>query len=335
MQARRNEVGFMPLSTVYVGGGTPSWLGANGMAKIFSLISENFVLANDAEITVECNPDDVSPAFARALVDLGVNRVSLGVQTFDDRLLRLIGRRHTGAEAQRAVEDLSDAGLHNLSIDMIYGLPDQRLEDWSEDLRRGLSLPIRHLSAYALMYEKGTRLTAMRDAGRFCEVDEDMSLAMFHHLREATRAAGFEHYEISNFALPGFASRHNSAYWDGHAYLGLGPGAHSYDGCACRRSNDADLNAYLSSPAAPPYHVEYLSTAERQDDFVFTALRTVRGLPLSTLAEKFGLGARTTLLAEAAPHLRAGRLILSGDYLQLTEAGIFVSDDVMSDLMVG
>lgn len=327
----RNEP--VRVSTVYFGGGTPSWLGAAAIGRVMDEIVRLYAPVSGAEITLEANPDDITPAFAEAVRAAGINRVSLGIQTFDDALLRLVGRRHTADEARSAVETLHHAGLTNLSVDLMYGLPGQTLAAWRRDVAAALSLPVQHLSAYSLTYEEGTRLTALRDAGRLCEADEALSEAMYEALLDMTAAAGFEHYEISNFARAGFRSRHNSSYWDGTPYLGFGPGAHSYDGRSRRRSNDPDLRGYLVAPGRPPHAVEVLTEAERCDERVFTSLRTCDGLDTGRLARDFGRRHADRVRRAAGRYIVAGLLRAEAGRLVLTRRGLFLSDMIMSDLM--
>ena len=297
------------------------------------------------------------------------NRISLGIQSFHDPLLRFLRRRHDAETAINAVGQLQEAGIHNISIDLIYGLPGQTMELWQRDLDIAFSLGIQHLSAYALSYEEGTALWHMRQQGSICETDEETMVNMYELLCQRAQAAGFDHYEISNFALPGFQSRHNSSYWTGTPYLGFGPGAHSYDGLSTRWSNHPDLDTYLAywgSPTAPtaatpagntaptaptvatpagrvaggfpagspsPRSIEHLTEAERYDEFVMCGLRTRQGIDLEALEARFGHQRHAYLLRMAAPHLNAGTLALSGHHLHLTQKSLMTSDDVMSDLM--
>ncbi len=333
LTARAGEAASGGLRTVYVGGGTPSCLGAQALSEILHHVRRVYTVAAGAEITVEANPDDVTPAFCTALKAMRVNRVSLGIQTFDDTLLRFLRRRHTGAEAVRAVNLLTAAGIDNVSMDLIYGLPGQTFEAWQADVRAALSLPVRHLSAYALMYEPGTPLTRMRDGGDVAEADDDLMCRMFDFLIDATAAAGMEHYEISNFARPRYASRHNTSYWTGVPYIGAGPGAHSYDGRTVRRSNDADLSAYVASAGRPPHRVEHLSPTELCNERVMTSLRLAAGLDLAALERDFGAHRAAAIRVAARPYVADGLLEEHAGRLRLTRAGIMVSDMVMSDLM--
>ncbi len=320
------------VGSVYVGGGTPSQLSQEELARIMRCVRGNYHLSADAELTFEANPDDVTPQMAEGLKELGFNRVSLGVQTFDDNLLQVLQRRHTAGQARQAVATLTATGITNLSIDLIYGLPLQSVADFKRDLEQAFELPVKHLSAYALSVEKGTALSRKVASGELVPADEDTCAAEYEALACAAEKAGFEHYEISNFGLPGFHSRHNSGYWDGTPYLGCGPGAHSFDGTA-RRYNLPDLAAYLGSPDNPPHETERLTREERFDELVFTSLRTARGLSLKQMECTYGHAWLDALMHAARPHLEAGRLETAGSRLRLTRAGIFVSDGIMSDLM--
>ena len=324
-----------PVSTLYFGGGTPSQLDDEEMEIIFSTLQHHCSFLPDAEITFEANPDDITPQKVRHLLQLGVNRISLGVQSFDEQRLLFLKRRHTAQQALEAIAILQDAGIKNISIDLIFGLPGQQLSDWEWELEQAFQLPIAHLSAYSLMYEEGTPLYYARQRGIVQECDDETSLAMFQSLTQHAKAAGFEQYEISNYARPGYRSRHNSSYWQGIPYLGLGPGAHSYDGHRQRRVNEYSLRRYMeagrtSSFADVPHNIETLTDNECYDELICTRLRTVDGLSLKEVPESH----RTTLLCLAQPHIDGGRLELDvQDRLRLTASGIFVSDDVMSDLM--
>ena len=324
-----------PISTLYFGGGTPSQLDDEEMEAVFSAIHRHCVLSPHAEITFEANPDDISQQKVAQLRQLGVNRISLGVQSFDDTRLSFLNRRHTAQQALDAIDILRTKGIENISIDLIFGLPGQQLADWNKELAQAFELPITHLSAYSLMYEKGTPLYYARERGAVKECDEETSLSMFQKLCTSAQCAGFEQYEISNFARPGYRSRHNSSYWHGIPYLGLGPGAHSYDGKNCRRVNDYSLRRYMEAGRAKtftdvPHTLEKLSADECYDELICTRLRTCEGLSL----QEVPASRRSALLRMARPHIDGGRLELDADnHLRFTASGIFVSDDVMSDLM--
>lgn len=321
------------VETVYFGGGTPSQLPVEDVKRIIDEILLIYKCGNGGrpgEITIEANPDDVTAEWLHEVRGAGVNRLSMGVQTFDDSRLRLMHRRHTSQQAVEAVRMAQEAGFDNISIDLMFGFPGQTLPQWRNDLSCALSLGVQHLSAYSLMYEDGTQLARMLDQGVITEIDEEVSLAMFETLVDEVTSAGFRHYEISNFSLPGKESRHNSSYWHGVPYLGVGAGAHSYSGIQ-RCYNPCSLEDYLSG--CEPVE-ENLSPSEQYDEHVFTRLRTSEGVNLIEMQRLFGREAVSRLLADAAVHLGRGTLVREGDNIRLSRKGIFVSNDIMSDLMI-
>lgn len=330
LRQRRSFLANQPIDTIYFGGGTPSQLSSDELERMLDAIYHLYNVREGAEVTLEGNPDDLTPSFLQRIRQMGVNRLSMGVQSFDDARLRFLHRRHTAAQAIQAVRDVQAAGFTNLSIDLMFGFPGQTLDQWKQDVQIALSLQVQHLSAYSLMYEEDTLLERMLSAGEITEVDEEVSLQMYEYLMDALEAAGYEHYELSNFALPGRQSRHNSSYWHGIPYLGVGAGAHSYDGYDRFYHPDA-LEPYMADVLS--LEVEHLSTHERYDEFVFTALRTSEGLSLSALEKQFGVAAKEYCLQNAQRHLKAGLLSHTGDILCLTRHGLFISNEVMSDLM--
>jgi len=318
-----------PADTLYIGGGTPSQLSPSTLLRLFRILDMYFTFTPDAEVTIEANPEDVTEEWLAVLRDTPVNRISMGVQTFDDSLLALLRRRHSSRDALQAVERCRKAGFDNLSLDLMYGLPGQTYEQWKTDVEEVLHLGVPHLSAYALQVEDGTLLGKYIKEGKWKETDEELYLAFYEYLLDAVAQAGMNHYEISNFCLPGFHSRHNSSYWAQAPYLGLGPGAHSYDGDRHRRWNKPGLRAYVENAGVPPHGEETLSDNELYDELVMTRLRTSEGLSLSLLSEEN----KAYCLAQAATHLHRGKLTCKNDVLRLTRKGIFTSDDIMSDLM--
>lgn len=320
--------GGIVFNTIYIGGGTPSTLLPEQIALLFRDVS----WSDDAEITIECNPDDITPEFADKLRRLTpVNRISMGVQSLTDERLRLIGRRHNSAQAIEAVHTLQASGFDNISIDMMYGLPGQSMHEWERDLNIALSLRTQHLSAYSLTYYEDTPLWHLREEHKVCETHEDLSVAMFRHLLDATSDAGFEHYELSNFAKPDRQSRHNTAYWTGKPYIGIGAGAHSYDGNAERRSNPDDVLSYINNDYVP--EIEHLSLSDIFNERVFTGLRTARGMETESL-QQLSPALYAAILPQIKRHTALGNLAQCGTHIHLTRQALFVSDDVMSDLMV-
>lgn len=335
----KNRINYLPennTNTIYFGGGTPSQLTLAQLSALLETIHAHYNIHPQAEITLEANPDDINPTYVSELIKLGINRISLGVQSFDDDTLHLLRRRHNANQAIQAVNTIVEAGINNVSIDLIYGLPYQTENQFAKDLNQAFALPITHLSTYALSIEPHTALSQMLEQKRLRLPTEDSVVSEYNLLMEQAATHGFEHYEISNFALPHYHSRHNSGYWDGTPYLGIGPGAHSYDGKMQRRYNLPDLKAYVAAPGKPPHEVEKLTTANRFDEFVFTSLRTQRGLDLNRLKQAFGTDWHDELLQAARPHILSHHLTITEDNrLRLSPQAIMISDDIMSDLMRG
>ena len=327
---RREERGER-IETIYLGGGTPSQLTIAQLEQLFIYINKVYAIQEGAEITIECNPDDVTAEYASALPQLGINRVSMGAQTFDDQRLRFLNRRHTSAQVPQAVERLRQAGIANISIDLMYGFPQESLADWEQDIDAALALGVEHISAYCLMYEEGTPLYRQLQQGLIHEVDEETERLMYELLMDKLSAAGYEHYEISNFAKPGYRSRHNSSYWNDVPYIGLGAAAHSYDGQ--RRSwNVADLKEYIrrvENGESPVEDSELIEGWTRYNDRLTVALRTCEGLDLTTLTDE----QRDYCIKNARRFLDDGLLVEKDHHLVLTHSGLFVSDMVMSELM--
>ena len=334
MELRGEYIDDDTLETIYLGGGTPSRLSGNDLERIFNAISRRFSITEGAEITLEANPDDIRPDYLSALRDLPINRISMGIQSFRPEDLRLLNRRHDREQAIRAVELCQAHGFTNLSIDLIYGLPGQTPEAWEENLRQAIRLGTPHLSAYHLTYEEGTALYKRLQAGQVEPVDEEVSVTLFHILTERMAEAGFQHYEISNFARPGFHARHNSAYWTGKPYLGLGPSAHSYNRTS-REWNVASLPLYLRGieSGQPATERETLDLSTRYNDFIITGLRTMWGISLDKLRTEFGEALLAYCQKQARPYIQRGLLRQENDRLALSQAGILLSDGIMSELM--
>lgn len=337
-----------PINTIYFGGGTPSLLPFDAITKILETIFSTYKVSSQAEITLEANPDDLSPEYITLLRHSPVNRLSIGIQTLDNNLLHYLHRRHTAQQAINAVRNCQNAGFTNLSIDLIYGIPGQTLQDFQADVADILSLRVPHISAYSLTFEPGTPLWQMRARKRAHETDEELSLNMYNRLIDKLSAQGYEHYEISNFALPGFRSRHNSSYWRGTPYLGCGPAAHSFNGRR-RQWNTADLSTYISkvSKCSAPEDFENgdwtegetLNTFERYNERIVTALRTCEGTNIRALYDDFGKQLGDYCLHSAEPHLKNGLLEITNKAaaqgsprLRLTRKGLFLSDGIISDL---
>ena len=319
------------IGTVYLGGGTPSQLTISQLQQIFDTIYIYNKVENDAEVTIEMNPDDVNKETAEALQKLPVNRISMGAQTFSDERLRFLRRRHNASQVKEAVETLRQAGFKNISIDLMYGFPNQTLEEWKTDIEKALELDVEHISTYCLMYEEGTALYKLLEQGKVAEIDEELERDMYYTLIETLESAGYEHYEISNFARKGYRSRHNSSYWRGIPYIGVGAAAHSYD-IKTRSWNVADIKKYIEAmeQGKRPYEEEVIDANTRYNDAITVALRTKEGLDLTTLPDN----QRRHCIANAKRHIDSNLLRLADNPLALTKEGLFVSDMVMSDLMI-
>lgn len=338
MELRPLSDTLAPLTSIYLGGGTPSQLSPRNLERLFLYINKVYgENLGDIEITMECNPDDVTEELAALLCHLPVNRVSMGAQTFSDHRLQLLHRRHNAQQVDEAVERLRKAGIGNISIDLMFGFPNETQLDWEHDLKHALSLQVEHISAYSLMYEEGTQLCRLRDQGlrAYAPISDELSRQMYELLIERLEQAGYEHYEISNFARrkqggDSWRSRHNSSYWQGIPYLGIGAAAHSYN-IKTRSWNVSDLQAYMTSIESGklPSEEEVLDEGTRYNDLITTAMRTREGIHIGQLSDPY----RTYLLHAASRSLQHGLLTIENGHLHLTREGLFVSDDVMSDLI--
>lgn len=266
------------IETIYLGGGTPSQLEFKDFEQIFQTLHRLYDISPEAEITIEANPDDLTDEYVNMLRTFPFNRLSMGIQTFQENILRLLHRRHTAQQAVEAFERCRKAGFTNISIDLMYGLPGETLQTWEADLRQAVSMKPEHISAYHLIYEEGTVLWKLREQHRVEEADEDLSVSLFTQLIHKLKDYGYQHYEISNFCLPGMYSRHNSSYWTGKKYLGCGPSAHSYNGIS-RQWNVSSLDRYIEqvNNGETYFEVEELDLYTRYNDFVITTIRTMWG----------------------------------------------------------
>ena len=334
LEFRKDYLEGEEIETIYLGGGTPSQLSQQELETIFSYIYKIYKVKKDAEITLEANPDDLTQEYVNQLRQLPINRISMGIQTFQEETLKVLHRRHTAVQAIEAFQRCREAGFHNISIDLMYGLPGETLETWKQDLHQALELHPEHISAYHLIYEEDTILWKLREEQKVKEADEDLSVTLFTTLIDELTKAGYQHYEISNFCLPELHSKHNSSYWTGKKYLGCGPSAHSFNGIS-RQWNVSSLEEYMEGieKGKPYYEIEELDIYTRYNDFVITSIRTCWGMPLSHLRTTFGEELYHYCLRMAKPHLEQGVLDISEGTMKLTKKGIFVSDGIMSDLL--
>ena len=334
LEMRKDYVGDEEIETIYLGGGTPSQLSQEELEEIFAYIYKVYKITPNAEITLEANPDDLTPEYVSMIRTLPINRISMGIQTFQEETLKLLHRRHTARQAIEAFRRCREAGFQNISIDLMYGLPGETLETWEQDLQQAIDLHPEHISAYHLIYEEGTTLWNLREQNKVEEAEEELSLTLFKTLIERLTKAGYQHYEISNFCLPGLHSRHNSSYWTGKKYLGCGPSAHSFDGIS-RQWNVSSLEKYLEGIRSNQldFELEELDLYTRYNDFVITSIRTCWGMPLAQLRTTYGETLYNYCLRMAKPHIEQGVLEIKEDTLILTPQGIFISDGIMSDLL--
>ncbi|NOY77138.1 MAG: radical SAM family heme chaperone HemW [Calditrichaeota bacterium] len=323
------------VETLFFGGGTPSLLPTDALEDIFRSLRSRFQLAPAAEITIEANPGTVDQGKFEAYFSMGFNRISLGVQSFRDEELRQLGRIHTAAEAETAIQSARKAGFSNISLDLIFGIPGQTLSHWQENLEKVLRWQPAHISTYNLIYEANTPFGRARETGTIKPLDEQIEWDMYRLTVETLQANGYSQYEISNFSLPGKACRHNQNYWNGTAYLGMGPSAHSFQGKK-RWWNVRDVTAYISrlqEKKLPIDGQESLSSQQRKMEFIFLSLRQKRGLSLSAYRDQFG----TNFLEEFSHSIDIIRkteektgplLVLQNDRLFFTTKGFWLSDSL-------
>ena len=312
-----------PIHTIYIGGGTPSTLDNAALDRILQAILSTCPDSRPHEITIEANPGDITLEKAQAWRAMGINRLSMGIQSFHDHLLQLIGRRHTAKQAIEAVQLAQAAGFDNISIDLMYALPDQTMQMWQQDVQQALSLGVQHISSYGLIYEDGTVLTTLLEHGQIEAVDEDTEMLMYDYLVEQLTANGFLHYEVSNFALPNRHSMHNSNYWNDTPYIGLGAGAHSYDGQQ-RQWNISDLDIYIERALAHdlPPEIETLTPEQKHTERIMLGLRTCQGVPKELIN-----------FSNALPYLQQGLLVEKDNRIVATTQGYHILNRIIEDLI--
>ena len=322
-----------PLHTLYLGGGTPSLLPVHQLDRIMNDLHRRFSFREHAEITIECNPDHLERSYLEILNSMGFNRLSIGIQSFQDRELTLMRRSHSADQAENSVWEAADAGFSNITADLIYGIPGQELTHWEQTLNRALSLPLTHLSAYHLTFEPGTVFDQWRKKGKLSPPPEEVSSGQFEILRQRMQEAGFDHYEISNFARDEKRSEHNMLYWSGDPYMGVGPSAHSFDGNR-RRWNVASIRKYTESIHAgePFWEEELLTTTDRYHDYLITALRTRWGVDLQTMEKEFGGSYADYFEKRSAPFLESGALVRMGRRLVIPAERWLITDHILREL---
>lgn len=324
------------IETIYIGGGTPSVLSIDEISLLFSKIFSLFEIADDAEITFEANPDDLKKAYIEGLYkSTPVNRLSIGIQSFVNRDLAFLKRRHDSEKAKDAIRDALKAGFSNLSIDLIYAIPGMPLNDWIDNLNTAFSLNVHHLSAYHLTFEPGTHIYSKLKNNETARVAEELSIQQYKKLTETAEMAGYDHYEISNFALPGYVSRHNSNYWRGKKYLGIGPSAHSYN-LKTRQWNIRDNVEYIRriNENTACFEMEKLNRRTRYNEWIMTGLRTKWGIDMKEIKMHFGTEFYELLMNNARPFLKSGDIYEESGHYILTRNGMLISDYIISALFL-
>lgn len=317
------------IRTIYFGGGTPSLLAPSEIEQFIEQVRSQFDCSQLEEVTIEVNPDDITPEYIAELRNTSVNRISMGVQSLDDRCLQFMGRRHSAKQAIEAVKMLQEAGYDNISIDVIFGIPNFGVTELVDTLEGILAMNVQHISAYHLTIEENTRFGRMMAKGEFEEIDECSSESHFLWVHRALTAAGYEHYEVSNYALPGYRSRHNSSYWHNVEYLGIGPGAHSYNG-EVRRWCEQPIKDYIKGAE---YGSEVLSERDKLNEYVMTSLRCVEGISLNKVEQDFGISERKRLEQEAIKTGVSELLINDNGNLRIAPENMLLSDLVIEALI--
>jgi oxygen-independent coproporphyrinogen-3 oxidase len=329
---RKEESVGKAIRTVYFGGGTPSLLQPSQLQHILDNIHRHYDIEPDAEITIEANPEQLTLDYCKSLKQLGFNRISIGVQSFHDEILQFLGRKHTAKEALQAVENTHNVGFDNISIDLIYGVNERNNEIWKKELETAFSLPIKHFSAYALTVEENSLLYRRIHQHKTVEPDEDLASVQYTILTERVEKSSFAQYEVSNFAVKGWESRHNSAYWDRTPYLGLGPAAHSFDGTH-RSWNAPTLTAYFTQIAEqkPFYEQETLTDTDRYNECLLLRLRTREGIDLQEMTQMFGRERTDALLRYFETDVDNRHYVRTADRLHLTAEGLWFADGIAGD----
>jgi oxygen-independent coproporphyrinogen-3 oxidase len=323
------------ITSLYFGGGTPSLLSNENLDRILETLQHHYFIAGNAEITMECNPDDLDRQKLKFLRDAGINRISIGIQSFQEEELKLMRRSHHAGQASRCVENAAAAGFRNITADLIYGIPGQSPGKWEENVIRTLALPVSHISAYHLTFEPGTVFDHWRKSGRLVPVEEEQSEQMYRILRGLLLAGGFDHYEISNFAKEGMRSRHNLRYWSGEPYMGFGPSAHSFDGL--RRSwNISSMKGYMEgiSRGEVISESEELNIRERYHDYLITSMRTSSGADPGHILKQFGRTIRDHFDSAIEVFAAGDIIISSGDRLIIDPDHWLLSDHVLRGLFL-
>lgn len=329
---RKEELKDEPVETIYFGGGTPSLLSMNELSFVLDTVYENYSVVDHPEITLEANPDDITEKLIVAWSQSPINRLSIGIQSFLEADLKLMNRAHSSDEAKRCLE-IATTYFENITIDLIYGVPGMSLENWNANLQTAINFGVPHISSYALTVEPRTALASMISKGDIAPVDDDMAETHYKHLLKTAIQSGYEHYETSNFAKPGFISKHNSSYWKGKTYIGIGPSAHSFskDRRSWNVSNNSLYIKGIENNELPSIY-EILGIQERYNEYIMTGLRTIWGISLSFIATEFGQDYKTYVLNQSQKYISQGLMQFKNDQLIITPEGEFLADGIASAL---
>ncbi len=335
LEIRKDYLDHQVIRSLYLGGGTPSLLKKSQLARLFEAVYKNFQISQNPEITLEANPEDVTKAYVKEIIQLGVNRLSIGIQSFFDEDLYLMNRVHDSERSEQSIIVAREEGINNLNIDLIYGLPGLKLVKWRKNLAKTVEYKPEHVSAYHLTYEPGTTFYYKKMKRRIKEPDEEESVEQFKELVRILKAEGYIHYEISNFARKGFISVHNSGYWTQRPYIGIGPSAHSFNGWE-RQWNISKNMSYIRgvNKGAGYFETEMINNNTKYHDYVMTSLRTIWGTDLMYILNNHGKDYYHHFMKYAGKFLKTGDLKRKGNKIYLTKKGIFVSDHIIRDLFM-
>lgn len=331
----RNKYLNETVNTIYFGGGTPSLLDAKEINDIIDVINKNYTVQEDAEITLEANPDDINNEKISEWKKTAINRISIGIQSFYDNDLKYLNRIHKELQGEESIRLLQDHGYHNLSIDLIYGAPSLGMGHWSNNLKKAVDLGVPHISAYALTLEPNTNLEVLINKGKLAPLSDSEAVNQFRFLVSYLKDKGFVHYEISNFCKPGFESKHNKAYWENIKYIGIGPSAHSYDNVS-RQWNVSNTEKYVESieKGIVPFECEILTKEQKFNEYVMTSLRTMDGLNLTHVEKEFGINHIQSILRQIEKYKNTDLINLTENCIYLTDEGKLFSDMICSELFV-
>ena len=332
---RKNYLGAETIETIYFGGGTPSLLSADELQMLIGAITDLYEVSSTAEITLEANPDDLNPQKVREFRQTLINRFSIGIQSFFEEDLKWMNRAHSAREAQSSIKRVQDAGFENITADLIYGFPLLSNPKWEHNIQQLIELQIPHISSYSMTVEPATALSSFIKKGEQKPMDEGQSAAQFLILMEQLIEAGFEHYEISNFAKPGLYSKHNSNYWEGVSYLGIGPSAHSFNG-ESRQWNISNNSKYIDQIGLKkiPAEMEILSTENRINEYIMTSLRTSKGMSLQKITERYGSDYSNEVRDGLEPFVDKNWIKLNEQIVTLTTEGKLFADHIASELFI-